>query len=157
MATMTNIAIRDDAATLFTLIPVTDTPVPVWETRTANVPIDSQMRLTESVVKQKNGSFKITAKLEVPVMETLGSSGTSAGYVAPPKRAYVTACIFTMFADKRSTIADRSNALKMTIGLLQGATSSADTGSLVQASVANSWSGSVAPTTYLFSSLVIPS
>lgn len=125
MAIMTNLLVKDDANPLVeqTLVPITDTPEPFWRSNMAGVPYEGQIRLYQSIVKQKNGSYKITAKLEVSVMETLGASGTSYGYVAPAKVAYVTPIIVTMFADKRSTIADRANTLKMMLALLAGASS----------------------------------
>jgi len=124
MAAMTNLLIKDDAATPAetTLVPITDNPEPVWRAQTAGVPFEGQMTLRQSVIKQKNGNYKVSLKLEVPVMETLGASGSSAGYVAPPKVAYVTPIIVSMFVDKRSTLADRANTYKLMMALLNGAT-----------------------------------
>jgi len=158
MAAMTNLLVKDDAATPkeWTLVPITDTPVPFWRANDASIPLEGQPRLTMTSEKQKNGSYKLSAKLEVPTMETLGASGTSAGYVAPPKVAYVTTMILTMFADKRSTIADRANAEKMMIGIAQGATSTTGTGTLTNASAGSSWSASSAPLPTLFSGVVLP-
>jgi hypothetical protein len=158
MPAMTNLLVKDDTNTTrveFTLVPVTDTPVPLWRGVVANVPVDAQNRLSFSVVKVKSG-YKATLKLEVPVMETLGSSGTSAGYVAPPKVAYVTTCIFTMFADSRSTLQDRANAIALAIGLLQGASSTTATGILTQASAGNAFVSSVLPIPQAFVQLVQP-
>lgn len=157
MPAMTNLLVKDDANPLveLTFAPITDTPEPLWRTNMASVPFEGQARLTQSVVKQKNGSYKVTVKLEVPVMETLGVSGTSAGYVAPPRVAYVTTAILSMFADKRSTTADRSNTIKMMLGLLAGATSTTATGTMNGASAADSVKNSVAPIPQLFSSLVL--
>lgn len=159
MATMTNLLVKDDANPLVeqTLVPITDTPEPFWRSNAASVPYEGQIRLTQSVVKQKNGSYKITAKLEVPVMETLGASGTSFGYVAPPKVAYVTTAIVTMFADRRSTIADRSNCLKMMIGLIAGASSVTATGTINGASAADAVKSSTAAFPQLFSALILAS
>lgn len=91
MPAMTNLLIKDDAATPveYTFIPVTDTPYPIWRTAIANVPFEGQMRFSVTQTKLKNGNYKLTGKLEVPVMETLGASGTSSGYVAPPDRKSV--------------------------------------------------------------------
>jgi len=150
MGAMTNLLVKDDTVTTaveFTLIPVSDTPMPFWRASVAGVPIDGQVRLYMDVTPTKNGGEKITVKLEVPVLETLGASGTSAGYVAPPKVAYVTTCFFTMLADRRSTTQDRSNALRMTLGVLQGASSTTNTGVLAQSSAANAFLASVLPIT----------
>lgn len=159
MSAMTNILVKDDTVTTpqeFTLIPITDTPNPFWRANAASVPLEGQLRLTMMTEKLKSGGYKITVKLESPTMETLGASGTSAGYVAPPKVAYVTTSIFTMFADKRSTIADRMNALRMHVGILQGASSTTATGTLANNSAGQAWTSSSAPALLLFNSLVLP-
>ena len=159
MAAMTNLLVKDDANPLveLTFVPVTDTPEPFWRTQMANVPFEGQMTLRQSAVRQKNGSWKITAKLEVPVMETLGASGTSSGYVAPPKVAYINPLIVTMFADKRSTIADRANLFKLMLGLLAGASSVTATGTLNGASAADAVKNSTAAFPQLFTTLVLAS
>lgn len=159
MPAMTNILVKDDTVTTpveFTLIPVTDTPNPVWRGTVANVPLTGQMRLNIASTPQKNGGVKMTVKLEVPVMETLGASGTSAGYVAPPKVAYVTTCIFTMFADGRSTTQDRANALKMALGVIQGASATTATGVLNQASAGNAFVSSALVVPQALVSAVVP-
>jgi len=158
MSAMTNLLVKDDTVTTrveFTLFPVTDTPKPMWRASVANVPVMGQPRLTADVQPTKTG-YMATCKLEVPVMETLGASGTSAGYVAPPKVAHVVTAIFTMFADGRSTTQDRANSLAMITGLLQGASSTTATGTLDQASAGNAFVGSTAPITSLFTSLLVP-
>jgi len=159
MATMTNLLVKDDANPLveLTFIPITDTPEPFWRTQIGGVPFEGQPRLTQSIVKQKNGGYKITVKLEVPVMETLGASGTSFGYVAPPKVAYVTTAIFSVFADRRSTTADRSNTTKLMLGLLAGATATTATGTLNGASAADAYKSSTAAMPQLLTNLILAS
>ncbi|DAD50525.1 coat protein [ssRNA phage Gerhypos.1_32] len=158
MAAQANVLVKDDANPVVeqTLIPITDTPIPFWRGTIAGVPLEGQPRLYLSSEKVKSGAYKQTLKLEVPVMETLGASGTSAGYVAPPKVAYVNTVIFTMFADARSTIADRANAIKMAIGIAQGASSTTATGVLNQATAADGFKSSTLPGPQFFTSLVIP-
>jgi hypothetical protein len=158
MGAMTNILVKDDAATPkeWTLVPVTDTPNPQWRGSDASIPVDGQPRLTVSQERVNSGAYKLTAKLEVPVMETLGASGTSAGYVAPPKVAYVTTCIFTMFADGRSTIADRANALRMAAGILQGSSSTTNTGILANNAAGDAWKNSVLPGPQFLTQIVVP-
>lgn len=158
MPAMTNILVKDDAATpkVWTLIPVTDTPNPFWRANDAAIPLDGQPRLNISMQQLKNGSYKITAKLEVPTMETLGASGTSSGYVAPPKTAYVTTAIVTMFADRRSTSQDRSNTLKMIVGIMQGASSTVDTGTLNNLSGGSGFLNSTLPGPSTFTSVILP-
>jgi hypothetical protein len=145
---MTNILVKDDTVTTpveFTLIPVENTPLPRWRASVAGVPIEGQVQLSVDVQKLKTGGYKTTVKLEVPVLETLGASGSSAGYVAPPKVAYVTTCIFSMFSDRRSTTQDRANALKMALGVLQGASATTATGVLANTSAGNAFVTSVLP------------
>jgi len=157
MATATNLLVKDDAGTPkeWTLQPISSNP-PYWRANDASIPIDGEPRLTFTVDEVKTG-YKVTAKLEVPTMETLGASGTSAGYVAPPKVAYVTSVIITMFADTRSTIADRMNALRMAVGVVQGASSVTATGTLSNTAAGGAWTASTAPGPQLFNSLVLPS
>jgi hypothetical protein len=159
MATMTNLLVKDDTITTpveFIFYPVTDSPDPVWRASVANVPLNGQPRITMSETAQKNGGIKISVKLEVPVMETLGASGTSAGYVAPPKVAYVTTGIFSMFADGRSTNQNRADCLKLLVGLLQGASQTTATGVLAQTSAGNAFVGSVLPITNAIVTAVTP-
>jgi hypothetical protein len=157
MGQMTNLLVKDDVTIQeFTLIPVTDTPNPLWRASVSNVPVDGQVRLTLSQERVKSGDYKVTAKLEVPVMETLGASGTSAGYVAPPSIAYVMVGIATLFAPARSTNGDRANCLKMLVGLLQGASSTTATGILNNANGTNVWGTSVLPVTEAFTKLLLP-
>lgn len=157
MAAMTNLLVKDDANPLveFTFVPITDTPEPLWRTQIASVPFEGQMRLGQSVIKQKNGSFKVTLKLEVPVMETLGASGTSFGYVAPPKVAYVTTAILSFFCDKRSTRNDRANVAKMMLGFMAGATSVTAAGTMNGASLLDVYKTSTAPMPQLVVDLIL--
>jgi len=157
MGAMTNLLVKDDGTpTEFTLQPITDSPFPFWRAAVANVPVDGQPRLTFSIERVKSGDYKATAKLEVPVMETLGASGTSAGYVAPPSVAYAMVGIVTMFAPARSTIADRANLLRMLCGIVQGASSTTNTGTLANNAAADAWKNSVLPVTQAFISLISP-
>lgn len=158
MAAMTNLLIKDDANPLVeqTLIPITDSPLPFWRGSASGVPLEGQIRAYMSSEMVKSGAYKLTLKLEVPVMETLGASGTASGYVAPPKVAYVDTVIITMFADARSTNADRYNAIKMAIGIVQGASSTTATGVLSQAAAADAWKNSTLPGPLFYGQLVVP-
>lgn len=158
MPAMANILVKDDAATPkeWTLTPVTDTPQPAWRANDAGIPLAGQPRLTCSTEQLKSGDWKITAKLEVPVMETLGASGASSGYVAPPAVAYTLTNINTTFAPARSTIADRANILKMMVGVLQGASATTATGILANTAAGDAWKNSTQPFPQLFVNLVVP-
>lgn len=157
MPAMTNLSVNDDATSqgTITLIPITDTPDPLWRSAIAGVPFEGQVKFTQSMVKQKNGNFKLTVKLEVPVMETLGASGSSAGYVAPPKVAYVTTAILSVFVDRRSTIADRSNTMRMLQALLAGATAAGGSGSINGGSIGDVYKNNTATVPYFFSNLIL--
>lgn len=159
MGAMTNLLIKDDAASPVetTFLPVTDKDgSPFWRASTSGVPFEGQMRFRLTEEQLKDGNWKRTAKLEVPVMETLGASGTSAGYVAPPKVAYVETFILSHFSNRRSTSTDRANALKMMIGALQGASSTTATGVLNQASAGSAFASSTLPIPLFFTQGVIP-
>lgn len=158
MAQMANILVKDDAATPkeWTLIPVNDDPNPMWRGNDAGTPLAGQPRVSTSIEQVKSGDWKISAKLEVPVMETLGASGTAAGYVAPPAVAYVMTAITTVFAPARSTTADRANVLRMMVGVLQGSSSTTNTGILANNAAGDAWKNSTLPGPLLFTSLVLP-
>lgn len=141
MASMGNILVKDDASTRVeqTLQPVNDNP-PLWRGATSGVPFEGQVRLTVMTNERlKDGSYRRVVKLEVPVMETLGASGTSAGYVAPPRVAYTETFIVTQYSNSRSVTADRANSLSMLVGCLQGASATTATGTLNQASAGDAF------------------
>lgn len=153
MAAMTNLLVKDDTTTTrveITFVPVTDTPKPLWRAQIAGVPFEGQPTIEMESTLLKSGDRKFAMKLDVPVMETLGASGTSAGYVAPPSVAYVNTYYVNAVVSKRSTTADRANALSLCVGLLQGATSTTATGTLTQASAADAFKSSTAPGTVFF-------
>jgi hypothetical protein len=158
MSAMTSLLLKDDAATPkeWSLFPVTDTPNPLWRASDVALPLEAQPTVELSFENLKSGAVKVSAKLVLPVLETLGASGTSLGYVAPPKVAYAPTIIVTMFTDKRSTATDRANLLKMMIGLLQGATSTTSTGTINQASAGDVYKSSNAPFPYGFTYLFAP-
>jgi hypothetical protein len=158
MGAMTNLLLKDDANPLveYTFIPISDTPNPLWRTAVSSVPFEGQMRLSCTSEVVKSGDYKYTVKLEVPVMETLGASGTSAGYVAPPKVAYVNTAIFTMFSSARATRQDRANLLKLIQAFLSGGSSTTVTGVLDGASAADAWKNSTLPAPQIFVDGIIP-
>lgn len=158
MGAMTNLLLKDDATSPveYTFIPVSDTPNPIWRTAIAGVPFEGQMRLNVTQERTKSGDYKFTIKFEVPVMETLGASGTSAGYVAPPKVAYVNTGIVTMFASARSTRQDRANLLKIVAGAVAGGSSTTATGTLDGASAGDAWKNSTAPIPQLYIDGILP-
>ena len=157
MSQMTNLVVKDDAATPkeYTFIPVTDTPFPQWRTNEANLPLEGQLRYSVQMVPVKDG-YKLTSKLEVPVMETVGSSGSSSGYIAPPKVAHVVTDINTMFCSKRATLNDRINTKRMHMGILQGAGATTGGGVLTNTAVGGGWTASAAAIVSFFRDLITP-
>lgn len=149
MGQMTNILVKDDSNPLveFTLVPVTHNR-PKWRSQVSGVPIDGQITVEQLAnVKLADGSYRRVLKLEVPVMETLGASGTSAGYVAPQKVAYKVPCTMTIVQPGRAAIADIANAVKLFLGLIAGASSTTATGTLNGASAADAVKNGTGPFT----------
>lgn len=149
MAAMANILIKDDANPLveFTLVPVTNAR-PKWRAQVAGTPLDGQITV-EQLVNEKlaDGNYRRVLKLEVPVMETLGTAGTAAGYVAPPKVAYKIPYTVSTVQNARATTADMANALKFLLGLLAGASAVTATGTLNGASAADAVKNGTGPIT----------
>jgi hypothetical protein len=159
MGAMTNLLVKDDTVTTrteFTLLPIADSPNAVWRANVADVPLDAQITAELSTTPLKSGDTKMTLKLEVPILETLGTAGTSAGYVAPQKVAYKMTSFCTMIVPKRSTSQNRSDALALMVGLLQGASSTTATGTLDQASAGQAFHDSTAPITEAFVKVIKP-
>lgn len=161
MANMVNVLIQDDTDTTRTLLPVSNADQNlVWRANVDGVPVDGQIRLTETWEKMKDGGYRLSAKLEVPVMETIGAAAAT-GYVANAKVAYVLVGIFTMFAPARSSISDRANLVRMMAHLISGASDVADTlvnpatGAAAAFKSAALTSASVVP--YSFVNIVMPS
>jgi hypothetical protein len=146
---MTNILVKDDATSPveITFIPQSDSDgVSFWRTAIPGVPFEGQMSLWFSEEgPNKDGSYRRTVKVEVPVMETLGAAGTSAGYVAPPKVAYKEPFWLSTLSNRRSTQADRANALKIITGILAGAYSTTGGGTLDNTSAGDAYKSSTRP------------
>lgn len=161
MAQMPTFLVKDDASTPVehTLVPVSDqSGTSFWRGNAAGVPIEGQVRVTALQEKLKNGDYRISVKTEVPVMETPASfSGTPDGYIAPPKVAYVNTAILTVFANRRSTSADRANIIKLAAGLVAGASGTSGSGVLNNASAGDAYKNSTAAIPQFFINLIQPS
>jgi hypothetical protein len=86
----------------------------------------------------------------VPEMESLGTAGTSAGYVASAKVAFKTVYTLSTIASQRGTSASNANGLKILLGFAQGASSTTATGTISQAAAADVVKNSTAPIVRLF-------
>jgi hypothetical protein len=121
---------------------------PTWRAQVAGVPLNGQITVEQLANDYlPDGNTRRVLKLNVPVMETLGASGTSAGYVAPQKVAYITPVTISLVANQRSSIADIANAVKMALGLIGGASSTTATGTLNGASAADAVKNGTGPFT----------
>lgn len=149
MSQMANILVKDDANPLveYTLVPVTNAR-PKWRAQVAGVPMDGQITVEQLAnIKLADGNYRRVLKVSVPVMETLGAAGTSAGYMAPAKVAYVTPYTISVVQNQRATTADMANSLKFVLGLLGGASSTTGTGTLAGTSAADAVKNGSGPIT----------
>lgn len=146
MSAIANILIKDDANPLVeaTLVPIAS-KIPTWRSQATGVP-DAGQTMLQQLAKAKlpSGAERRVMKLEVPVMETLGASGTSAGYVAPQKVAFVIPFTVTALVDSRATPALLANGYKYLLGVLAGASATTATGTLNGASAADAVKNSTA-------------
>ena len=149
MASMANILIKDDANPLveFTLVPITNNR-PKWRAMVTGVPVDGQITVEQLVnAKLADGSYRLVLKLEVPVMETLGTAGTSAGYVAPQKVAFKIPFTISTIRNYRATDAMMANVVKFALGLVGGASATTATGTLNGTSAADAVKNGTGPLT----------
>jgi hypothetical protein len=150
MSAKTNILLKDDTVTTpveFTFIP-SSAATNLWRTQTAGVPLNGQHSL-EIVANDllKSGAYRRVFKATLRVMETLGASGASSGYVAPPKVAYEIPVTISCTVDPRATVADVANAVKFAAGALAGGSSTTATGTLDGASAGDAWKNGTGPIT----------
>lgn len=153
MSAISNLLVKDDSNPLVehTFVPVANRNLPTWRTQTAGVPLDGQL-VFEILANERlpDGNYRRVVKLTVPEMESLGTAGTSAGYVAAAKVAFKTVHTLSSVASQRGTAASNANSLKLMMGFCQGATSTTATGTINQASAADALKNSTAPIPRLF-------
>lgn len=159
MSAMDNVLVKDDAATPveITFVPVTANPTPKWRAGLTGVPFEGQPTIELSEESLRNGGYKRQVIVGLPVMETLGASGSALGYVAPQKVAYVEKIYITQISSGRSTVSDRANLLKLAIGIMQGAYSTTGGGTLANTAAGDAWKTSTRPFPLFFTQGVIPS
>lgn len=153
MSAISNLLVKDDSNPLveYTFVPVANRDLPQWRTQVAGVPVDGQ--LVFEILENKrlpDGNYRRVVKLTVPEMESLGTAGTAAGYVAAAKVAFKTIHTLSSIVSQRSTSASTANALKLLLGFVQGASSTTATGTLSQAAAADAVKNSTAPIVRLF-------
>lgn len=88
-----------------------------WKESLAGVPDYAQIRTTMTKRKLKSGVFRVTCRVEVPVMESI-SGQNSAGYTAPPKVAYVDTSESVGFYHERSVVTSRRLSRQIMVNLM---------------------------------------
>jgi hypothetical protein len=88
-----------------------------WKESLAGVPDYAQIRATMTKRKLKSGVFRVTTRVEVPVMESI-SGQNSAGYTAPPKVAYTDTSEAVGFYHERSIVTSRRLSRQLMVNLM---------------------------------------
>lgn len=124
MGQQANIVVFDGAATPVTHTLVGEgvekqkdgTTVAVWKESLAGVPDYAQIRATQTRRKLPSGVFRVTSRVEVPVMESVAGQN-SAGYTAAPKVAYTDTTEIVGYYHERSTVTGRRLSRQMAVNL----------------------------------------
>jgi len=66
----------------------------------------------------QSDEYRVHYKLEIPILETVSSTGTSAGYTASPRVAYTLVADLDLRLPSRSSTLDRTNLQKMLLDLV---------------------------------------
>jgi len=124
MSQLANIIAFDGAATPVThtfvgeqVAPDVDKSIVAsWKESAAGVPDYAQIRVVERKKRLPNGIFRVSMRVEVPVMESI-SGQNSSGYTAPPKVAYVDTTELVGYYSERSLIAGRRLSRQLCINI----------------------------------------
>lgn len=125
MSQQANITVFDGAATpvSHTLIgesvsqDTDGTIVSRWKESLPGVPDYAQIRLTSKKRKLPSGIFRVSARTEVPVMESV-SGVNSSGYTAAPKVAYIDTMETVGYFSERGTLTGRRLVRQLHTNLL---------------------------------------
>lgn len=90
-----------------------------YKEATAGVPDYAQGRVMIKKTKLGSGVFRVSHRVELPVMEAINAQNSS-GYTAPPKVAYVDTVEIVGFYHERSVIANRRSARQLAINIAGG-------------------------------------
>lgn len=130
MAQIANISAYDGAATpvLHTFLPVSvvrekDEVIADWREAIASVPVYAQPRVTMRLKRLGSGVYRVSSRVSVPVMETVGSQN-AAGYTAAPKVAYENTVETIGYYHERSDITGRRLARQLAVNIDNGVTTS---------------------------------
>lgn len=83
-----------------------------WKENLGTVPDYAQVRFGTKKIKLGSGVHRVSARTEVPVMESISGQNAS-GYTAAPKVAYVDTLETTGYFHERSTIVGRRLARQL--------------------------------------------
>jgi hypothetical protein len=150
MTAQANIVVYDGAATpiAHTLVGESIERQPdgslkaTWKESLPGVPDYAQVRATLTKRRLPSGVFRVTARTEVPVMESI-SGQNSSGYTAPPKVAYVDTMETVGYFHERGTVTSRRLARQINVNLMGN----------ISTSVAAATAG---PASELFDQLLMP-
>jgi len=130
MSAIANLVAYDGASTpvIHTLLPVSVTRdkgkiTADWRENASSVPLIAQVSCTTTLQRLNSGVWKATARVSVPVMESV-SGQNAAGYTAAPKIAYVETVEITGFFHERSDTAGRRLARQLAVNILNGVATS---------------------------------
>lgn len=130
MAQIANIVAYDGAATpvLHTFIPVSvvrekDEVIADWREAIASVPVYAQPRVTMRLKRLGSGVYRVSSRVSVPVMETVGSQN-AAGYTAAPKVAYEDTVETIGYFHERSVITGRRLVRQLAVNIDNGVATS---------------------------------
>lgn len=87
-----------------------------WKESLAGVPDYAQIRVTGTKRKLKSGVFRVSFRVEVPVMESISGQNLS-GYTAPPKVAYVDTTEIVGYFHERSIVTGRRLSRQLAVNL----------------------------------------
>lgn len=130
MSAIANIVAFDGAATpvSHTFLPVSvvreaDEVVADWREALASVPVYAQPRVTMKLKRMGSGVYRVSSRVSVPVMETVGSQN-AAGYTAAPKVAYENTEENIGYFHERSDITGRRLVRQLAINIMNGVSTS---------------------------------
>lgn len=130
MSQIGNIVVFDGASTpvSHTLIPVSVTRSAgiieaMWREQLSTVPLQAQVSCSMKMEQLKSRLYKVTQRVNVPVMETV-TGQNAAGYTAPPKVAHVDTVEIVGFFSERSTAGGRQLVKQMAANIFNGVSTS---------------------------------
>lgn len=130
MSQIANLVAYDGAATpvSHTFLPVSvvrekDEVIADWREAIASVPVYAQPRVTMKLKRMGSGVYRVSSRVSVPVMETVGSQN-AAGYTAAPKVAYENTVETIGYFHERSDITGRRLVRQLAVNIDGGVATS---------------------------------